>query len=77
MVRNQRSNKFIFLRFRVHGSLNEAFVQENVGDWLSYLQVRAAYGKLGNDNIPGGRYMYEDDIRQGRGDTFKEITQEP
>lgn len=65
----KRSNKFGFFP-TISGSWvasNEAFVKENVGDWLSYLQVRASYGKLGNDNIPGGRYMYEDDIRQGRG----------
>ena len=46
---------------------NEEFIKDKYGDWLTYLKVKASYGKVGNDQIPGGRYMYEDDIRLGSG----------
>lgn len=35
---------------------NESFYPKN--DWISFLKFRASYGKVGNDNIGGARYLY-------------------
>lgn len=45
----------------------ENFIKEKVGSWLTLLKIRASYGKIGNNQLPGSRYMYLDDIRLGGG----------
>ena len=42
---------------------NENFIKENVGSWLTLLKLKTSYGKIGNDQLVGYRYMYKDDIR--------------
>lgn len=46
---------------------NEEFMKGEISNWVSYFKVKASFGKVGNDQIPGGRYMYKDDIRLGSG----------
>lgn len=47
---------------------NEDFFKEWDGSsWLSFLKMKASYGTVGNDQIAGYRYMYQDDIRMGGG----------
>lgn len=36
-------------------------------DWCSLLKIRASFGKLGNDQICGKRFLYKDNITHGGG----------
>lgn len=44
---------------------NEAFLQDN--PILTFLKLRASYGKVGNDKMGGARFLYLDDIGMGGG----------
>nr|WP_158639513.1 TonB-dependent receptor [Arachidicoccus ginsenosidivorans] len=44
---------------------NESFYPKN--DIVSFLKLRASYGKVGNDNIGGARYLYLPDTWQYEG----------
>ncbi|WP_163306044.1 TonB-dependent receptor [Dysgonomonas sp. 521] len=47
---------------------NEKFLAEN--KYLTYLKLRASYGKVGNDKLGGSRFLYQDDIKLvGQGTT--------
>ncbi len=47
---------------------NENFFKEWIGSsWLSFLKLKASYGIVGNDQITGYRYMYQDDLRLSSG----------
>ena len=44
---------------------NESFLQDN--PTLTFLKLRASYGKVGNDKMGGARFLYLDDITMGDG----------
>ena len=46
---------------------NESFLKEN--RFLTKLKLRASYGKVGNDNLGGSRFLYLDDIQFVSGNT--------
>lgn len=46
---------------------NESFLKEN--RFLTKLKLRASYGKVGNDNLGGSRFLYLDDIQFVSGST--------
>ena len=45
---------------------NESFM-EHTSDWLTYLKLRASWGKAANDQSNLGRYVYLDNISLGNG----------
>ncbi|MDX9881383.1 MAG: TonB-dependent receptor [Prolixibacteraceae bacterium] len=47
---------------------NETFVRES--DWLTYLKIKASYGKTGNDQVGGQRFMYDQYFYQEGGYYF-------
>jgi len=44
---------------------------------IQFLKIRASYGKVGNDQISGSRFVYLDDWTQGSGGYFNGITAIP
>ncbi|MDR1155874.1 MAG: TonB-dependent receptor [Bacteroidales bacterium] len=44
---------------------NESFLKDN--ELLTFLKLRASLGRVGNDNIGGARFLYQDNISLGGG----------
>ncbi len=44
---------------------NEDFLIDN--SFLTFLKIRASYGKVGNDKMGSARFLYQDDIQMGGG----------
>lgn len=43
------------------------FRQSSMSRWLTFLKIRASYGKVGNDIIAGKRFLYLDEYNMGGG----------
>lgn len=61
-----------FKKFGVFPVVSGAWIASNEQfmkgfDWCSLLKLRASYGRLGNDQISGGRFLYKDNITHGGG----------